>query len=79
MLLGVRRDGNAFPGKEGFDPFRRPGLFDIFVDPREGLQSDGSSASSDRAPPRSCQSPPMASAAARIEPPKSKAKICASA
>ena len=25
-------------------------------------------------PPRSCQSPPMASAAARIEPPKSKAK-----
>ena len=26
------------------------------------------------APPRSCQSPPMASAAARIEPPKSKAK-----
>jgi hypothetical protein len=27
-------------------------------------------------PPRSCQSPPMASAAARIEPPKSKAKTC---
>ncbi len=29
----------------------------------------------ERLPPRSCQSPPMASAAVRIEPPKSKAKI----
>ncbi len=41
MLLGVRRDGHAFAGQEGFDPFRRPGLFDIFVDPRQGLQSHG--------------------------------------
>ncbi len=31
--------------------------------------------SSDSAPPRSCQSPPIAMAAARIEPPKSKANI----
>ncbi len=29
----------------------------------------------DRAPPRSCQSPPMAIAAVRMEPPKSNAKI----
>ncbi len=42
-----------------------------------GCRATGSSASSDKAPPRSCQSPPMASAAARIDPPKSNAKICA--
>ena len=41
VLLGVRCDGHTFAGQEGFDPFRRPGLFDIFVDPREGLQSHG--------------------------------------
>ena len=31
----------AFAGQDGFDPFRRPGLFDIFVDPGERLQSHG--------------------------------------
>ena len=41
-----------------------------------GCKATGSATSSERAPPRSCQSPPMASAAARIEPPKSKAKTC---
>ena len=44
--------------------------------PASGCSETLSAAPSVRPPPRSCQSPPMASAAARIEPPKSKAKTC---
>jgi hypothetical protein len=44
---------------------------DIFVDPRDGLQTYGLFRISESAPPRSCQSPPIASAAARID------QICA--
>ena len=44
-----------------------------------GCKATGALASPARAPPRSCQSPPMASAAARIEPPKSKANTWAPA
>ncbi len=41
MLLGIWRNRNVFAGQEGFDPFRRPGLPGIFVDPGERLEGYG--------------------------------------
>jgi hypothetical protein len=60
------------------DPVGGPGALGGVVDAGERLQRYAVGPSV-RPPPRSCQSPRMASAAARIEPPKSKAKTCAPA
>jgi Winged helix-turn helix len=63
--------------KQSRDPFRRPGALASIVDARERLQGDRLGDVVGKCPPRSCQSPPMARAAARMLPPKSKAKTCA--
>jgi hypothetical protein len=68
MLLGFRRHVDLFAGENGCDPFRRPAALGRIVDHGKRLQATGSAALSDSAPPRSCQSPFMARAAARIEP-----------
>jgi hypothetical protein len=41
VLLGFRHDGYAFPGKEGFDPFRSPGLFRYIRRSTGGVASHG--------------------------------------
>ena len=79
MLLQFGGDGDGLAGEQRRDPFGRPGALAGIVDARERLQGDRLGRVIGSAPPRSCQSPPMASAAARIEPPKSKAKTCAPA
>ena len=78
VIFGLRGNFDLLSGQNRGDPFRRPAALGDIIDSRKRLQRNKFVRLPAIAPPRSCQSPSIANAAARIDLPKSKAKTCAS-
>jgi hypothetical protein len=75
MFLGGRVNRHAFLGEDRRHPFGRPGALGRVIDARQRLERNAVLRSGRQAAAEIMPVAPIASAAVRIEPPKSKAKI----